>query len=303
MDAADIDWAVRTPDIDQFGRAVARRLKPFRFLSPARDGYDAALFFRPIAASEVILLRYGQSVTIDAGRLQGLSLLQVPLTGSYSLHRRGGTTVIPTRTAHLLPAGAPLVMEWSADCLLMVVRLDQSVGSAHAGAADQTVRLDQPEGAALGHYIDFLLAEVTGGALLAGSPEMGRSAEALLAALLDARFGAAPPAARRAGIRRAEALLAGAEPLPMATLAQASGYSRRTLYRRFREAHGTTPMAWRRHAQLARAREALLATDPGTTSVTDVALAHGFSHFGRFASAYHAAFGERPSDSLSRPAP
>ena len=50
-----------------------------------------------------------------------------------------------------------------------------------------------------------------------------------------------------------------------------------------------------------RIRAALLGADPfdGTT-VTDLALAHGFGHLGRFAVEYREAFGESPSVSLGR---
>jgi transcriptional regulator GlxA family with amidase domain len=48
-----------------------------------------------------------------------------------------------------------------------------------------------------------------------------------------------------------------------------------------------------------RAREMLVAADPDA-SVTDVALACGFAHFGRFAGAYRERFGETPSETLHR---
>ena len=48
------------------------------------------------------------------------------------------------------------------------------------------------------------------------------------------------------------------------------------------------------------AREALLAADPGSTTVTHEALEWGFWHFGDFSRAYKACFGEAPSETLRR---
>jgi AraC-like DNA-binding protein len=294
MDAARIDWAIRTPDLRHFGREVGRRLKPFRFVSMAGGGHDAAMFRQRLAATDVMLLRYGNGVTIDAGRLEGLPLLQVPLAGSYSVQRGRGALVVPTRTAHLLPAGAPLVMEWSADCLLLVMRLDPSMGVRH----DRLAALDDTS---LGAYLDFMLAELVGGSLLDDHAH-ARATETMLRALLHARFGADGACALPPEVRRAQAVLLEDGASDMAALARQAGSSPRTLYRRFEASHGMSPRAWQRRARLEKARSALDAASARETSVTAIALEHGFSHLGRFARAYRDAFGESPSATLRRPA-
>jgi AraC-like DNA-binding protein len=294
MDAATIDWAIRTPDLRHFGREVGRRLKPFRFVSMAGGGHDAAMFRQRLATTDIMLLRYGNGVTIDAGRLEGLPLLQVPLTGSYSVQRGREALVVPTRTAHLLPAGAPLVMEWSADCLLLVMRLNPSI----AVHQDRLAPLDDTS---LGAYLDFMLTEVVGGTLLA-DPALACASETMLKALLHARFGADGASALPPEVRRAQSLLLGDTASDMAALAQKAGSSPRTLYRRFKASQGMSPRAWQRRARLENARRALDAASAQETSVTAIALEHGFSHLGRFADAYRNAFGESPSTTLRRPA-
>jgi AraC-like DNA-binding protein len=44
----------------------------------------------------------------------------------------------------------------------------------------------------------------------------------------------------------------------------------------------------------------LRGSEPGTSTVTDVAMSYGFNHVGKFAIAYKEAFGESPSASLQK---
>lgn len=87
------------------------------------------------------------------------------------------------------------------------------------------------------------------------------------------------------------------EPVELETLAAASGVRPRTLEAHFRLHLGTTPLGWVRRMRLARARQQLLAGGEDA-SVTAIALANGFTQFGRFAGQYRRQFGELPSETL-----
>ena len=56
-----------------------------------------------------------------------------------------------------------------------------------------------------------------------------------------------------------------------------------------------------RRADVADVVAKLRRADPGTTSVTEVALTCGLRHLGRFATEYHDRYGEMPSQTLHRP--
>ncbi|WP_198085076.1 helix-turn-helix transcriptional regulator [Variovorax sp. E3] len=87
--------------------------------------------------------------------------------------------------------------------------------------------------------------------------------------------------------------------LTVADIARASGVSIRALKSAFQEHRDTTPMAYLREIRLKQARECLLNSAAGdTVTVTDIALAHGFFHLGRFAQLYKQHFDEAPSDTL-----
>lgn len=90
-------------------------------------------------------------------------------------------------------------------------------------------------------------------------------------------------------------------PLYLAEICASTGIAERTM-RAWCQAHlGMGPLRylWLRRMHLARA--ALLRETPSTSSVTQVACAHGFWELGRFAGQYRALFGERPSETLHRP--
>ncbi len=91
----------------------------------------------------------------------------------------------------------------------------------------------------------------------------------------------------------------GDEPLSMLEICQRTGTSRRLLEAVVQVRTGKPPWEYLRWRRLWRAR-ALLSRPDEDTTVTDVAFRLGFWHLGRFAAAYAATFGERPSLTLAR---
>lgn len=83
-------------------------------------------------------------------------------------------------------------------------------------------------------------------------------------------------------------------------LAKSLGVSRRTLFRAFCESVGTSPVTYQRMCKLHELRYALIAALPTESSVTNLALDHGFTHLGRLSTEYKRHFGESPSTTLAR---
>ena len=88
------------------------------------------------------------------------------------------------------------------------------------------------------------------------------------------------------------------EPVSVADLSRMVGVSERTLRSAFHEVLGVSPKQWALKQRLEAAHDALSAADPGTTTVTEVAMSYGFFELGRFAGRYRMAFGEMPSQTL-----
>jgi AraC-like DNA-binding protein len=110
------------------------------------------------------------------------------------------------------------------------------------------------------------------------------------------------PAARSAHVRAAvEYVHENARtPITTSTLARHVDISLRALQEAFQRDLQTTPNAYIRQVRLERTRQELLVSDPGSTSVRDVAAAWGFAHLGRFTQQYTAVFGETPKTTLDR---
>jgi AraC family ethanolamine operon transcriptional activator len=128
--------------------------------------------------------------------------------------------------------------------------------------------------------------------------------DSVLAAVAEAR----EPAARRQGVLNAARIVRGAEDfvegggarqaVQVDDVCQALGISRRTLYRAFQDLLDVSPKAYLRLKNMSAARARLLDAADRPTTVTQVALDHGFWELGRFAGAYRAMFGEAPSETL-----
>jgi len=100
-------------------------------------------------------------------------------------------------------------------------------------------------------------------------------------------------------VNEAEQLMRAKEPATPSLIAKRLGVSLRTLELGFRDHRGSTPTQVLRRLRLEAARADLQSPDAATT-VTSAALANGFAHLARFSAYYHSAFGEYPSETLTR---
>jgi AraC-like DNA-binding protein len=138
-------------------------------------------------------------------------------------------------------------------------------------------------------------------------PEVARALEqdlihALVTCLAQGDVVAEAPAQRRHACimtRFAEATASSpALQLPIPELCQALGVSERGFRICCAEFLGMSPNQYLRLRRLHAAWAELRHADPETHRVTEVAQRHGYSQVGRFATAYHRLFGEKPSETL-----
>ena len=118
---------------------------------------------------------------------------------------------------------------------------------------------------------------------------------------LTAPAGSGPPRPIRRAVEAVE--MDPERGFTVGELAGIAGISVRSLQEGFRRHVGCAPMAYLQQVRLDRTRDALRQADPARTTVAAVAYRCGFTHLGRFASAYRDRFGESPSETLRRTGP
>jgi AraC-like DNA-binding protein len=111
--------------------------------------------------------------------------------------------------------------------------------------------------------------------------------------------GAGEPAVVRRAIEYIESH--AAEAIDVGDIAAAAGIGPRGLQHGFRRYRDTTPRAYLRATRLERAHRDLVEGDPARgDTVSGIARRWGFTHLGRFTSAYRGRYGRAPSDTLRR---
>ena len=310
----DVPWNIDTPDLAWVRREVGRFLKPYALDAHAQQRYRARLFHRQLRRAELSVIEYGGEVGIDAGRMSRCYLVQVPLTGSYTLRSCRQPVEVNTRCAHIVYPGMPLDMAWTFDCRVLVLRFEEAAMAAcrpqvrrrlFESAAGELIALDAEPNRAFGRIIDYVAREATAGRLFDCAAAATHAENLVLAGLMAALDSDAAQSERESApvyVRRAEAYLLEnlAEDLTVIDVARAASTTQRTLFDGFKRTHGIGPLAWMREQRLERARADLLSARRGEVNVTDVAMRWGFQHLGRFCVAYRSRYGETPATTLYR---
>lgn len=153
-----------------------------------------------------------------------------------------------------------------------------------------------------------VLQPFLGGELQAADPGMW-IARVVLPAFVSALSAAEPrlrpnavASRRHRLVRRAEAHVRANlfDSIRMDVLSRTVGASERLLEYAFRQMYDMGAIAFLRAVRFNGARKALLAGDPGRTTITQIAMDWGFSHLSEFAGKYRDLFGELPSHTLQR---
>ncbi|WP_439689829.1 helix-turn-helix domain-containing protein [Curtobacterium sp. SP.BCp] len=219
---------------------------------------------------------------------------------------------------HRAPIGRPILFHRDAEPFRWIsfqqdtLRIDrdvvQKVAAERGGWAPQPLAFKPyhvPEGATLAAW--WLMIRTVATEILEGPSEVAAArdeeltviaAAGLLTAIPHWPAGEQNASPAKARLARAEAFMLehATEQLTVQQIAAAAGMSTRGLQSAFQRTHESTPLAYLKRIRLQMAQSLL--TEGAVDSVADIAQRVGLMHLGRFAAAYHAEFGERPSQTL-----
>jgi AraC-like DNA-binding protein len=245
--------------------------------------------------------------------------LQIAFKGRATTSVAGKTTDINERQFAITPSEVPSQTFCQAGHERLTLRLNRQALlqklSAHLGIKpkgelvfEAAIGVDQPYAQGLSQLIQFL------------SQQLNAAASALPAAACCELEQAVQIAFLHASRHTYSHLLEKPEGLPLSSLVRRleefieahwrdaitierltveAGVSSRAIFRAFERSRGYSPMAFARAVRLKRAREMLMSGDPGVT-VMATAFRCNFASPGHFARDYREAFGELPSETVSR---
>lgn len=305
-------WAkwIRSDDLDEVREAVARVDGEHSRVAHGSGplGFESARMSGEVCAAAWV--RVALPLTIRGALPNPVLHLGVPAATRYRFGRREilagpGDVMFVAAGREFTRLGQPgsmLAIGPDQDCLLeeIVAR-----GAGRSGRMMLTTRRLTIGRSALqrlaGALDDFLHGKAPG-----HDPRAAQQCEAaLLAAVADVLLEGSAVMPTRAATN---ARIADVEnwidanldrPITAGQLCRVAGVSQRGLEKTFQSRRGMSPMRFVVERRLAAAQRMLVCAGP-KDDVTTIASSVGFSHMGRFASAYRQAFGESPSASLKR---
>lgn len=279
---------------------------------------DAALYRADLGALECFILRYGAAVHIEAGKLDHFMLFQVPLRGQARIRVGSQCVDAAPGIGALVSPTQPLQLDWSEGCEQLLLKISRArIEEACrdlCGAGleegplvfDAAMPLSGDAGRAWQHHLGGLLASRALAGLAHARALLAAQEQTLIQHLLlhqssnySPRLWRRPSAAPQRLLRAAEDHIRVhyGQALTLARIAASCGASVRALSAAFRAHHGCSPMEFVRRVRLEAAHAALCTAGPGA-QVTDIALACGFGHLGRFAAMYRTRYGRSPLQAL-----
>jgi AraC-like DNA-binding protein len=302
---------MRTRDVDEAIDAVSRLYCPHSMCVTGRaSGLDAVVEVLQSGPQQVIRLSYAAPVKIDAGNFPELFLAIRSTGGSGTALQNGRVANWRAGQTLLFSADAATQVSLERDFSHTSVRLDSGLLATVCAQwlgrpLKRRLRFEfTPFSVDLERAWSHVLSLLTNSG--AGAPSrQGASRqlfdEYLLTLLLENHPHNYSDEMRRdtvalpSIVRRAERLIRekSEAPLTVVELAADLGVGVRTLQAAFKTWRSTTPTAFLRQIRLDRVRDELV-SGRGDMSVTDVALAAGFTHLSRFSAVYRQAFGECP---------
>ena len=309
-------------DLDETRESISRVMQPHALRPTGLTVGASHMDFVKVGRLGLGTIAFGSDMHVEVESVDGYYLLMFCLSGRAWARTRNTALNVDRSNGILCRPGHSFDAQLSDGCEQFVLRIDAQAFISVLGEERGQLASHLPVGGALlSGWMEQLSALIHSPGLLESArsnPRVAAHMEQLLIELLsqairpnalsDTSAPAAPQNTPGVGswiapafVRRAEAFMHAhsADTLQLKDIADAAGVPSRTLREGFQQFRGTSPMQFVRDLRMSQARETLLRAGP-EVRVSDVALACGFLHLGRFSLAYAKAFGESPSATLRR---
>ncbi|UTW14184.1 AraC family transcriptional regulator [Marinobacterium rhizophilum] len=306
-------------DMDETRERVGAVFKPHRLQTLGNTGaIDSRLHHVPIQKVSLNRLRYGADVQIEPERLEQFFLIQMPLEGEAEIQCDGQRVDLDPRHGAVLNPAQALLMRYDKGCDQLMLRIERE---ALEQACSRIIGRPLSRPLAFNNVLNWQQDASWMNMLLYIVRLQKESPEGLqqplitqqLEQLIISTLLCVQPSNYSDALRQNDRRLAprhvkrveehieqhAREPLSPALLAELAGVSLRTLYAGFREFRNLSPMEYLRQVRLQNVRQDLL-HDCQSKTVTELAMAWGFTHMGRFSKDYRLLYGESPSETKRR---
>lgn len=309
---------IRSRSAEEARQRVGDVFSPHRLeLRGDAHGLDVRHNRVTLGQSAINVLHYGAEVVIDPGERGDFYLVQLPLSGRAQVRCGDDEVDVDDAVLSVLRPRVASRMRWSRDCTMLLLQAPSRLVHGYVGEDELPPRMalsrcrKEPEVAAWCQAMLDLTRNIDCfGAQWQAHPSAVAAIEGFLLTAFSCLLlePGAPPASgpiEARSLRRAKDYIHAHldRPLLLADIARHACVSPRTLEGVFKRHGEASPLAYARHQRLQAAhlalRTAARAGGAARASVTDVALAHGFVHMGRFSAQYRAQFGCLPSETLN----
>ena len=314
-------FTIETTNPEKFQSIISQKLTPIKQAEPM--GKEFHVDYRSYAIGQLIFIRvkFKHGISILPDPQEKWLFLELPLSGQLQLGYRGRDISFHQNSTYLIASNEPILYRYKENAIHTTIGIDRQMLNAYAqklvnGQQERKLILNPqllwttPEASSLRRYLEFISQElVRGGSLFNSSliaTEIQNTIFSMLLSLSENNYlpletqlkEVCQPAYVRQARDYIEVNLD--HPVSLADITAAAGVHVTTLLKGFQQHYEISPMAYLKQKRLEAARRTLLAAEPLTTSITEVATQWGFFHLGRFARDYRQLFGELPSETLKR---
>jgi len=309
-------------DLDESRVHLSHIFKPHELNVLGKEQYlDVKVANTDLDKLSFINLRHGANVEIYPGRLENFFLLQVPVSGTGEVRIDSTKIDCSPEIAYMMSPTFDVKMKFLKNCEHVILKIERNNLESFLERQLQrtlnvplefqpAVYIKQGRNQELMTMISYISQQLSNpNSTLRHSMICDQVTSLLMSTLLisldhnyHAELTQEAAAPKPFYVKKAQEYIHdnAMESITPEDIAQAACISLRSVFAGFKTYLNTTPMAYLKDIRLQLVHNELESRNPSETSVTDLALKYGFSHFGNFAAAYRERFGELPNETLKK---